>query len=121
MADPYESDGSTFNDEEIYSYRLLLECEHSKRIVECKSKVGSLRSLLEEEVKKIVGGGIKLIFDVAEYSSQSTSKAVTKPFLLQRFSSEWQEYVDVISAVEIGTKDKLRAVPMQTRSQSKEV
>ena len=50
-------------DKEIYSYRLLLECEHSKRVVECKSKVEALRSLLVDEVQKIVGVEVNLIFD----------------------------------------------------------
>lgn len=114
MDDHYE-----YGDEEIYSYRLLLECEHSKRVVECKAKVEALRSLLEEEVQKIVGAEVKLIFDVAEY--RRAARAVTKGYLLQRFSSEWNEYVDVIDAIEIDTKDKLRAVPMQATSHTRMV
>lgn len=34
-----------------------------------------------------------------------------KPFILQRWSTEWQEYVDLQSALEIYTGDKLLAVP----------
>ena len=113
MDDQYES-----GDEEIYSYKLLLECEHSKRVVECKSKVAALQSILEE-VQKIVGAGVKLIFDVAEY--RRAARIVTKAYLLQRFSSEWNEYVDVIDAIEIDTKDKLRAVPMEAKSDTKMV
>ena len=106
-------------DEEIYSYRLLLECENSKRVVECKAKVGVLKSLLEDEVQKIVGAEANLVFDVAEY--RHASRAVTKGYLLQRFSSEWNEYVDVINAFEIDTNDKLRAVPMQATPHPKMV
>lgn len=114
MDDQYDS-----ADEEIYSYRLLLECEHSKRVVECKAKVKALRSLLEDEVQKIVGAEVNLIFDVAEY--RHAARAVTKGYLLQRFSSEWNEYVDVIDAIEIDTKDKLRALPMQATTHPKMV
>ena len=105
-------------DEEIYCYRLLLECEHSNRVVECECEVQALQSLLEEEVQKIVGANVELVFDVAEYQC-TTAKA--KGYLLQRFSSEWNEYVDVIDAIEIGTKDKLRAVPMKAKSDTKMV
>ena len=64
MDDQYESG------DEIYSYRLLLECEHSKRVVKCKSKVVALQSILEEEVQKIVGADIRLIFNVATYKAR---------------------------------------------------
>ena len=100
-------------DQEDYVYRLLLECEHSKRVVDCKSKVDSLPSLLEKEVQKICGrSDVELVFDVAECSRRE----ITKGYLLQRFSSEWNEYVDVINPIEIGTKDKLRAVPLRGMS-----
>ena len=88
-------------------------------MVECKAKVGVLKSLLEDEVQKIVGAEANLVFDVAEY--RHASRAVTKGYLLQRFSSEWNEYVDVINAFEIDTNDKLRAVPMQATSHPKMV
>ena len=34
-----------------------------------------------------------------------------KPYTLQRWSTMWQEYVNIISAIEIGDGDKLLAVP----------
>ena len=43
-----------------------------------------------------------------------------KPYILQRWSTEWHEYVDVLSAIEIGDGDKLLAVP-QPRSLHSEV
>lgn len=49
----------------------------SKRVVECKSKVVALL----EEVEKIVGAEVKLIFDVAEY--QHAIKTVSEAYLLQ--------------------------------------
>ena len=56
-------------DQEDYVYRLLLECEHSKRVVDCKSKVDSLPSLLEKEVQKTCGrSDVELVFGVAECS-----------------------------------------------------
>ena len=111
MDDQYES-----GDEAIYSYRLLFECEHSKRIVECKAKVEALQSLLEEEVQKIVGAKINLVLDVAEY--RRASIADVKGYFLQNFSSE---YMDVINATETDTKDKLKAVPMQATFSTKMV
>ena len=106
-------------DEDTYSYRLLLECDRSKRVVECKSKVADLQSILEKEVQKIVGAEVKLIFDVSEY--RRAARTVSKAYLLQRFSSEWNEFVDVIDAIEVDTKDRLKAVPMQATSDTKTV
>ena len=63
MADKISESG----DEEVYSYRLLLECENSKRVVEMQSKIEPLRSRLQEEVQKIVGAEIELVLDVAKY------------------------------------------------------
>ena len=42
---------SESGDEEISSYRLLLECRSSKRVVEMQSKIEPLRSRLQEVQK----------------------------------------------------------------------
>ena len=36
-----------------------------------------------------------------------------KRYILQRWSTEWHKYVDVLSTIEIGNGDKLLAVPQQ--------
>ena len=115
MADEISESG----DEEVYSYRLLLECESSKRVVEMQSKIEPLRSRLQEEVQKIVGAEIELVLDVAEYRRKVG--AIKPGYLLQRLSSEWNEYVDVVDAITIGTKDKLKAVPIKAISDTKKV
>ena len=38
-----------------------------------------------------------------------------KPYILQRWSTQWHKYVNILSAIEIGDGDKLLAVP-QPRS-----
>ena len=88
MDDQYES-----GDEEIYSYKLLLECEHSKRVVECKSKVAALQSILEE-VQELGSNSSLMWLSTGMLLEQSL-----KPYLLQCFSSEWNEYVDVIISI----------------------
>ena len=41
-----------------------------------------------------------------------------KPYILQRWSTVWQEYVNVIITVETGDGDKLLAVPEPKSSES---
>lgn len=65
-------------------------------------------SVLEKELKKIVGEDAKLVLDVGDRSEN-------KSYLLQRYSSQWMDYVDVISPIEIATGDKVRAVPLAPR------
>lgn len=91
--------------EEPFTFRLLLECKHSKRVVELKCAYDSLQSHLEREVSDIVGKDVELLFD----SSAATS--TTKPaYLLQRYSNEWKDYTNVVCAIDIDLKEKLKAV-----------
>ena len=55
---------------------------------------------------------------ICEDSAESPSDGA-KPYILQRWSTVWQEYhVNVISAVEIGDGDKLLAVSEPRSSES---
>ena len=47
----------------------------------------------------------KLVLDVSEVDQQHS-------YLLQRYSTQWMEFVDVISPIKIASGDKLRAVPL---------
>ena len=53
------------------------------------------------------------MLDVAEYRRKV--RAVKPGYLLQRLSSKWNEYMDVIDAITIGTNDKLEAVPITNK------
>ena len=90
--------------EELFAFRLLLECKHSKRVVEFKCAYDWLQSHLEREVSNIVGKDVELLFD-------GTSATTTKPaYLLQRYSNEWKDYTNVMCAIDIELKEKLKAV-----------
>ena len=95
--------------EEIHTFSFLFECESSKRLVECSSTIAELPSLLELELKKIAGESAELVLDVARVSKERSS------YLLQRYCTEWMEYIDVISPIEIASGDKLCAVPLAPR------
>ena len=91
--------------DEVNSFRLLFECESSKRQVTCNSTIAKLPSVLEQELKKVAGHGAKLVLDVGEVNQPQS-------YLLQRYSTQWMEFVDVISPIEITSGDKLRAVQL---------
>ena len=55
-------------------------------------------------------------FGVPYAQSQSAGGEQEKAYLLQRYSMEWQEFVDVVDAIEIGNKDHLKAVPIPAMS-----
>jgi hypothetical protein len=66
-----------------------------------QSKIEPLRSRLQEEVQKIVGAEIDLMLDVARYRRKV---GADKPgYVLQRSSSEWNDYVNVIDAKAVCT------------------
>ena len=101
----------------ITSYRLLFECENSKKVLECTTTVEARRSVLKE-VQKVVGDQVNLVLDVAEKMPDSGAR-----YLLQRYSTEWHDYMDVVDAISIDTKERLRAIylPVRAKSQSKVV
>ena len=99
--DPDVSASGDINDE-VNSFRLLLECQSS---VTCNSTFSKLPSVLELELKKVAGDCAKLVLDVDDVNQPHT-------YLLQRYSTQWMEYIDVISPIEIASGDKLRAVPL---------
>lgn len=50
------------------SFTLLLECESSKRQLNLTTTMAELPSVLEQEVRKIVGESTKLVLDASEQS-----------------------------------------------------
>ena len=79
---------------------LLLEFRKSKRLLKC-SQEDNILNLCENELKPITGDcNVQLVTDVEGYRRTPDDK----PYLLQRYSSEWQEFVDVIDVIEIGDK-----------------
>ena len=86
---PDQADG-IINDE-VDSFRLLFEFESSKRQVICNSTIANLPSVLEQEL--VAGDCAKLVLDVGEVDEPQT-------YLLQRYSTQWMEFIDVISPIE---------------------
>ena len=73
-------------------------------------------NVLEKELQK-VAPGVKLVLGCNVKNSRDE-------LLLQRYSKEWEDYVDVIDVIEIDKGDRLRAVPVPVPSSvvpSKEV
>ena len=87
---------------------LLFECENSKRTIKCSCTTSNLPSILERELKKIVGDSAKLVLDITQHTS-------TTGYLLQRYSIEWKDYVDVVDPNDILTRDKLRVVELASK------
>ena len=99
---------------EIKSFRLLFECDSSKRQVTCNSTIAKLPSVLEQELKKVAGNCAKLVLDVGEVNQPPS-------YLLQWYSTQWMEFVDVISPIEIADGDKLRAVQLAPKKNTAEL
>lgn len=78
-----------------------------------------LLTVLEEQLKK-TDRDIKLVLDCGAPNSPRGPE-----YLLQRYSREWKDFVDVIDVIEIGDGDHLRVVPvpklLSSPSSSKEV
>lgn len=70
-----------------------IRLENSKRQVTCNSTIAKIQSILEQEVAK-------LVLDVGEVNQPQS-------YLLQRYSTQWMEFVDKISPIEIASGDKL--------------
>ena len=97
-------------EEDDVDYCLLFECENSKRTIKCSCTTSTLSSILERELKKIVGDNAKLVLDITEHTSTTISC-----YLLQRYSFEWKDYVDVVDPIEVLTRDKLRVVKLASK------
>lgn len=54
---------------------------------------------------------VKLVVDIKSKYERKTSSE--KPVFLQRFSSQWNQFVDVIDAIEVESGDRLKAVPLK--------
>lgn len=92
------------------SMNILLEFGQSSRVVTANGTLDELHEFLEGELKKL-DPDVKLVIDSkSQYQKKSECE---RPLFLQRFSSEWKQYVDVINVIEIKSGDRLKAVPFK--------
>ena len=95
---------------------VLLEFGESKKLIsipncDADEAPEDLLDTLEGHLKRI-DSNIRLVIDYAAQSSSSESQRAGATYILQRFSREWGEFVDVIDLVEIDSGDHLKAVPL---------
>ncbi len=89
---------------------LLLEFHQSSRVITADDGGDKLQEFLQRELMKL-DSDIKLVIDIkSQYEKKTKSE---KPVFLQRFSSEWKQFVDVIDVIEIESGDRLKAVPFK--------
>ena len=93
---------------------VLVEFKDSKRTV--TGKASEIIMKLEEEIKKL-DKHVKLVVDVDQYTAEDNAF----PCLIQRYSTEWKDFVDVIDAIEIDSGDRLRVIPMPRSKKTPEV
>lgn len=94
---------------------MLFECQSPKRQINCNSTIAKLPSVLEQELKKVVGDGAKLVLDVGE------SVDHPRRYLLQRYSTQWTDFIDVVSPIAIASGDKLQAIPLSPKTSAAEL
>ena len=95
---------------------MLLEFGESKKQIsvpnfDADETPEDLLDILEGHLKRI-DGNIQLVIDYGAQSSSNESQRAGATYILQRFSREWGEFVDVIHLVEIDNGDHLKAVPL---------
>ena len=92
----------------VNGMKVLLEFEGSKRVLHL-SEVDSLLARVEQEVTK-------LVTDVAVAPFNRENLCSSKPLLvIQRWSTEWNTYIDVTDAVEVVDGDKLTLAKISPR------
>ena len=85
----------------------MLEFQESKKVVSVDTSdvvtpPPDLLDVLEQELKKL-NGTIKLVLE------HDPDINYSRQFLLQRYSSEWREFVDVVDIIEVDNGDHLKA------------
>ena len=100
------------------TFSVLLKFRESKKqinIPDCDVDEApeDLLDTLEGHLKRI-DSNIRLVIDYGAQSSRNASESQRAGtiYILQRFSREWREFVNVIHLVEIGNGDLLKAVPL---------
>ena len=89
------------------SFTLLLEYESSKIQLNLTTTLAKLPSVYKQEVRKIVGENTKLVLDVSEQSHDHS-----RCYLLQRYTTRWNDFVDVSCPTRI---DKLHAISFEIK------
>lgn len=105
--------------DEKYEYDVLLEIKASRRQVKATCSPQEFLDELASQ-SKLIDQSIKIVVDLANYVPSKDE--AEKPFILQRYSSQWQSFVDVIDPIEIGFRDTLKLVPfpqLSPQSQAK--
>ena len=96
------------------SKTVLLEFRGSKRVIAFQNAEDVIQLCQAQLQSLVCSEKVRLVTDVEHYhASQSDSE---KAYLLQRYSTEWQEFVDVLDVIEIDNKDHLKAVPIPIMS-----
>ena len=97
------------------SKTVLLEFRGSKRIITFETYEDVIH-LCQAQLQSLVGSEkVRLVTDVENYHA-SQSGDPEKAYLLQRYSTEWQEFIDVLDVIEVDDKDHLKAVPIPAMS-----
>ena len=102
----------------VSSKTVLLEFRGSKRVISFNETEDVILSC-QSQLQSLIGSDkVKIVTDVEGFHarSQSAGGHTEKAYLLQRYSKEWNEFVDVIDVLEIDDKDHLKAVPIPAMS-----
>ena len=98
---------------------MLLEFRGSKRVIAFEN-VEDIVQLCQAQLQSSVGmERVRLVTDVEADHVKHGSSGEPEAYLLQRYSTEWQEFVDVIDVIEIDNRDHLKAVPIPAMSPMK--
>lgn len=94
---------------------MLLEFEKSKSLVSLRKPPDDLKDILEERLRRI-DDQIRLVVDYRCQEEATTGE--NRLYLLQRWSKEWSEFIDVIDMIEIDNGDHLKVVPVPVLSRA---
>ena len=89
---------------------VLLEFKDSKKEISLDDASDNAVKILEEHLKRI-DNKIRLVIDYGAQAQQSGGDD-EHTYILQRFSKEWGEFVDVIDTADIEKGDHLKVVPL---------
>ena len=90
---------------------VLLEHQNSKRVIKLGPETDG-----KEKIRNILGSIDPRIYLVFGCTEEVPGNAA--PHILQRYCSEWNDYVDVQKIEEIKHKDKLCMIPQPSRAVS---
>lgn len=86
-----------------YEVEVLVEVQESKRVIKLTS--GNQKEDIRNALSSI-DPGIHVVFSCTEATPPNTA-----PFILQRYCSNWNNYLDISDVDEIKHRDRLRVIP----------